>query len=125
MRLDQGKSYCRPIEPPPEPPPYCTRSLGVADCWRDPASLPEPAARARRGSRSTLTPAQEADRTPDLAAAVMPRQRVAAATSASVRRSTSAIAAFIASAIAGGSLPASLTSAVSVRCSNTLVEPWR
>ena len=41
MRLDQGKSYCRPIEPPPEPPPYCTRSLGVADCWRDPASLPD------------------------------------------------------------------------------------
>ena len=43
----------------------------------------------------------------------------------SVRRSTSTSAAFIASAIAGGSLPASLTSADSVRCSSTLVEPLR
>ena len=38
VRLDQGKSYCRPVEPPPEPQPYCTRSLAVADCWRDPAT---------------------------------------------------------------------------------------
>jgi hypothetical protein len=45
VRWDQGKSYCRPVEPPPEPPPYCTRSLGVGD-----------------GPR-TLTPLQDADRT--------------------------------------------------------------
>ena len=41
VRLDQGKSYCRPIEPWPMTEPYCTRSLAVADCWRDPASLPD------------------------------------------------------------------------------------
>jgi len=29
VRLEAGKSYCRPVEPVPEPPPYCTRSLGV------------------------------------------------------------------------------------------------
>ena len=62
VRLDQGKSYCRPVEPPPEPPPYCTRSLGVADCWRDPASLPDHPPEMADGPR-TLTPAQEADRT--------------------------------------------------------------
>ena len=62
VRWDKGKSYCRPIEPPPEPPPYCTRSLGVADCWRDPASLPERPPELGDGPR-TLTPLQDADRT--------------------------------------------------------------
>ena len=62
VRLEQGKSYCRPIEPPPEAPPYCTRSLGVADCWRDPASLPNRPPELGDGPR-VLTPAQEADRT--------------------------------------------------------------
>ncbi len=62
VRLDQGKSYCRPVEPPPETPPYCTRSLGVADCWQDPASLPDHPPALGDGP-STLTPAQEADRT--------------------------------------------------------------
>jgi hypothetical protein len=62
VRLEQGKSYCRPVEPPPEPPPYCTRSLGVANCWQDPASLPDHPPSLGDGP-STLTPAQEADRT--------------------------------------------------------------
>jgi hypothetical protein len=62
VRLDQGKSYCRPVEPPPEPPPFCTRSLGVADCWQDPASLPDHPRELADGPR-TLTPTQEADRT--------------------------------------------------------------
>jgi hypothetical protein len=62
VRLDQGKSYCRPIEPLPEPPPYCTRSLGVADCWSDPAGLPDRPPQIADGPK-TLTPAQEADRT--------------------------------------------------------------
>jgi hypothetical protein len=61
VRLDQGKSYCRPVEPPPETPPYCTRSLAVADCWQDPASLPDHPPELADGPR-TLTPAQEADR---------------------------------------------------------------
>jgi len=62
VRLDQGKTYCKPLEPPPEPPRYCTRSLGVVDCWQDPAALPDAAPEVADGPR-TLTPAQEADRT--------------------------------------------------------------
>ena len=62
VRLDQGKSYCRPVEPPPEPQPYCTRSLGVADCWRDPGHFPNLPPQLADGPQ-TLTPAQEADRT--------------------------------------------------------------
>jgi hypothetical protein len=34
VRLDRGEPYCRPEEPPPVPPPVCTRSLGAVDCWR-------------------------------------------------------------------------------------------
>jgi hypothetical protein len=59
VRLDQGKSYCRPMEPPPPAQPYCTRSLGVADCWADPAGEPPQQA----DGPSALTPAQEANRT--------------------------------------------------------------
>jgi hypothetical protein len=59
VRLDAGQSYCRPTEPPPAPVPYCTRSLGVADCWADPDGHPP----ALGDGPSTLTPAQEADRT--------------------------------------------------------------
>jgi hypothetical protein len=59
VRLDEGKSYCRPVELPPVAQPYCTRSLGVADCWADPAGHPP----ALGDGPSTLTPAQEADRT--------------------------------------------------------------
>ena len=33
VRVAEGKSYCKPIEPPPPTPPFCTRSLGVVDCW--------------------------------------------------------------------------------------------
>ena len=62
VRLDQGKSYCRPVEPPPESQPYCTRSLGVADCWREPDRLPNRPPELTAGPRE-LTPLQEADRT--------------------------------------------------------------
>jgi hypothetical protein len=62
VRLDQGKTYCAPVEPPPETPPYCTRSLGVVDCWHDPAALPDHPPEVADGPR-TLTPGQEADRT--------------------------------------------------------------
>jgi hypothetical protein len=62
VRLDQGKSYCRPTEPPPEPQPFCTRTLGMASCWRDPASLTDHPMEFGDGPR-TLTPLQEADRT--------------------------------------------------------------
>ena len=40
VRLDQGRTYCAPRLEPPAPEPFCTRSLGVADCWEDPAALP-------------------------------------------------------------------------------------
>ncbi len=59
VRLDQGKSWCRPVEPKPAPPPYCTRSLGTVDCWIDPKGKPPQVA----DGPMTLTPAQEANRT--------------------------------------------------------------
>ena len=59
VRLDQGQTWCRPVEPPPAPPPYCTRSLGTVDCWADPAGKPPQVA----DGPNALTPAQEADRT--------------------------------------------------------------
>jgi hypothetical protein len=62
VHWDQGKGYCRPIEPPPETPPYCTRSLAQPDCWRDPAALPDRPRELADGPR-TLTPVQNADRT--------------------------------------------------------------
>src|SRR5205823_14280053 len=63
VRLDRNQTYCRPVEPAPEPPPYCTRSLGTVDCWRDPELLPPPIPPEVADGPRTLTPAQEADRT--------------------------------------------------------------
>ncbi len=61
VRLDQGKTYCRPVEPPPEPPVYCTRGLGSVNCWQDPATVPGHPRGVADGP-SGLTPQQEADR---------------------------------------------------------------
>ena len=61
VRLDRGESYCRPIEPPLPPIPYCTRSLGVVDCWADPEAMPYIPPEVADGPR-TLTPAQERNR---------------------------------------------------------------
>jgi hypothetical protein len=61
VRLDQGKTYCRPVEPKPEPPPFCTRSLGAVDCWRNPDTVPGHP-RGLADGPAVLTPAQEADR---------------------------------------------------------------
>jgi hypothetical protein len=36
LRLGQSESYCKPIDPPPLPQEYCTRSLGTPDCWDKP-----------------------------------------------------------------------------------------
>ncbi len=61
VRLDAGKTYCRAVEPAPEPPVYCTRSLARVDCWQDPDGVPghpRPVADGPVG----LTAAQEADR---------------------------------------------------------------
>jgi hypothetical protein len=43
VRLDQGKSYCRPPDPPIEVAGICTRSLGTVDCWINPEALNSPA----------------------------------------------------------------------------------
>ena len=61
VRMDRGETYCRPEEPPPAPPPFCTMGLGAVDCWTDPALLNHPTEVAD-GPR-VLTPAQEANRT--------------------------------------------------------------
>jgi hypothetical protein len=59
VRLDEGKTYCRPLEPPPPPVPFCTRSLGVVDCWTAP---PSPTGREVADGPRTLSPEQEAYR---------------------------------------------------------------
>jgi hypothetical protein len=53
---------CKSTEPPPEPPPYCTRSLGVVDCWQT-GALPRPLPPEVADGPRTLTPEQERDRT--------------------------------------------------------------
>lgn len=62
VRLDQGRSYCAPPEPPPDAPRYCTRSLGVVDCWAGPHVLADPPPGVADGPRA-LTPEQERWRT--------------------------------------------------------------
>jgi hypothetical protein len=62
VRLEENKSYCRTPEPLPGAPPYCTRSLGVVDCWLDPAQLPDHPPQVADGPM-TLTPEQNANRT--------------------------------------------------------------
>ncbi len=61
VRLDRGQSYCRPTDPLPTPPEFCTRSLGRVDCWINPEALPGPVHGVADGP-SRLTPAQEAYR---------------------------------------------------------------
>jgi hypothetical protein len=60
--VDKGERHCHPELKPPEPQAFCTRSLGVPDCWADPAALPNHPREIADGPR-TLTPEQEADRT--------------------------------------------------------------
>jgi hypothetical protein len=36
LNLDRGLPYCRAVPAAPEPPPFCTRSRGSVDCWRQP-----------------------------------------------------------------------------------------
>jgi hypothetical protein len=61
VRLDQGKSYCRPQDPPIEAAPICTRSLGTIDCWIDPDHLTSPARPLADSQKPTAE--QEAYRT--------------------------------------------------------------
>lgn len=62
VRLDAGQSYCKPVAPPPAPPRFCTRTLGVPECFADPSALPDHPSGLADG-RYSLTPAQERDRT--------------------------------------------------------------
>jgi hypothetical protein len=62
VHLDNRERYCIPRESAPGRPEFCTRSLGVPDCWQDPSKLPGQPREIADGPRS-LTPEQEADRT--------------------------------------------------------------
>lgn len=62
VRLDRGLGYCRPPEAPPAAEPFCTRSLGRVDCWRQPP-LAIPAQRGVADGPQALNAAQEANRT--------------------------------------------------------------
>lgn len=59
VRLEKGQTYCRPEEAPPAPQPYCTRSLGVVNCWQAQTGEQRPVAEGP----STLTAEQDANRT--------------------------------------------------------------
>lgn len=61
VRLDQGKSYCRQMDPPIAPAPFCTRSLGTIDCWANPDAFPP--GRQSVADAPQPTPEQEAYRT--------------------------------------------------------------
>jgi hypothetical protein len=61
VRLEQGKTYCRPVDPKPAPPPFCSRTLGTVQCWSDPATLSDHPQGVADGP-AVLTPQQEADR---------------------------------------------------------------
>jgi hypothetical protein len=63
VHLEQGKTYCKPTEPPPAVPPFCTRSLGLVDCWSNPMGLNGQPPRSVADGPSTLSPEQEKDRT--------------------------------------------------------------
>jgi hypothetical protein len=62
VRLDRGERYCKPVAPQPAQPPFCTRTLGVAECFNDPETLSDNPAPLADGP-ATLSKAQEADRT--------------------------------------------------------------
>lgn len=57
VRLDRGESYCKAVDPPVPPQPYCTHTLGAVMCWSKPESMPGIPTQIAQGSRS-LTPEQ-------------------------------------------------------------------
>jgi len=61
VHLVDGKRYCTPPEAKPDGQQFCTRTLGLAECFADPATLADhPSA---LGDAPALTEAQEQDRT--------------------------------------------------------------
>ncbi len=61
VRLDRGQSYCAPTEAPSTPPQYCTRTLGMPECWASPLMFANPPIGLADGPWA-LTPEQEAHR---------------------------------------------------------------
>jgi hypothetical protein len=61
VHVDAGQPYCRPREGRADPAVFCSRSLGVPDCWSDPAALTDHPREISDGPLA-LTPAQEAAR---------------------------------------------------------------
>lgn len=61
VRLDRGESYCRPVDPPVPPTPYCTRSLAGVDCWASPERMPNIPMQVAQGPHQ-LTPEQDRKR---------------------------------------------------------------
>lgn len=45
VRLERRENWCAPPPGPPQPQPFCTRSLGAVDCW----TAPPPSAVTQRG----------------------------------------------------------------------------
>ncbi len=39
VRLDRGQPYCAPREHLPDPPPFCTQTLGSVQCWSNPEAF--------------------------------------------------------------------------------------
>jgi hypothetical protein len=58
VRLDRGETYCKPVEPPVPPQPYCTRTLASVTCWADPAAMPGIPTQIAQGP-TALTPEQD------------------------------------------------------------------
>lgn len=58
VRLDRSESYCRAVDPPVPPGPYCTRSLAGVDCWANPERMPGIPVQVAQGPHE-LTPEQE------------------------------------------------------------------
>jgi hypothetical protein len=63
VRLSRDESYCRPVEPEPTPPQYCTRSLGSVDCWKSAQNLGTPPPRGVADGPDRLNALQEQNRT--------------------------------------------------------------
>lgn len=41
VRLDTGKPYCAAPNHTPPQQPFCTRTIGVVNCWADPYLVPQ------------------------------------------------------------------------------------
>ena len=58
VRLDRGLTYCAARDTAPDPGPFCTRSLGVVDCWSNPEALPMPQRQVADGPAPTMAQEQ-------------------------------------------------------------------